>query len=54
METITDFADQVAEVPKNNKTKVKKGVNRNVNKPIKPKEKSEAAKARDEARYMIS
>ena len=28
-------------------------MNKNVNKPIKPKEKSEAAKARDEARYCI-
>ena len=35
---------------KNNKTKGKKN---GVNKPIKPKEKSEAAKARDEARKKM-
>ena len=32
------------------KPKAKKPMNKNVNKPIKPKEKSEATKARDEAR----
>ena len=36
------------------KKAVKKGSNKIVNKPIKPKEKSEAAKARDEARSVIS
>ena len=41
---------QVPEVAKNNKTKGKKT---NVNKPVKPKAKSEAALARDEARYVI-
>ena len=38
----------VPEVVKNNKTKGKKT---NMNKPIKPKAKSEASIARDEARY---
>ena len=41
---------QAPEVVKNNKTKGKKV---NLNKPIKPKAKSEAALARDEARYGI-
>ena len=35
------------------KPKAKKPMNKNVNKPIKPKEKSEAAKARDEARKKM-
>jgi len=35
------------------KPKAKKPMNKSVNKPIKPKEKSEAAKARDEARKKM-
>merc|ERR1711997_974790 len=45
-----DWIVKAPEVVKNNKTKGKKN---GVNKPIKPKEKSEAAKARDEARKKM-